>query len=224
MVDEKDEFIKAVTCKKDQRLVLGHVKDDVKCISCKVNAKNGSEFSSCMVTISPMNRRKKKKTNVHKEIALFDKMCNICSKFKWTNCAIPSSAILLELFEKYEIKGELKDGFLLTFVDGEKFAFWHCWVETKHGRYDVSTRVARMIDDEVDKLYGRSKQSLSEIVPNDYIRIDICTKEGRNIDKENLLLLEKYRDNPKQFFTTPFGDAQVWINTVTCREIIMKAI
>jgi hypothetical protein len=140
------------------------------------------------------NRKKRDSKKRKKIIEQSDKIFNLilshALKIKWYKNCIPISIILHEALNKIGIKNIIKKGFLLI---NEKDALWHCWIQTEYSNYDLGTAIT---------YYNKkSIYKLSDVLPENYKRIDmndpaeICILEG------NIKMFKKYVDDGNNFWS-----------------------
>lgn len=181
-------------------------------------------------TNQKLNRKKKMKKKAKKkkdhEFKIFNELVKMCVEVGWSSNCLPASIILSELFNKYNIDNEVKKGFILLSFSSEKYAMWHCWVETCNGQYDVSGTTTRRLFEHYEDIIKNAEERLSEIVPNGFIRNDMDNQEELETLAMNEKLWKKYKDNPLCFWDEPLDmkNKDIWKLSVSFRKSVTEHI
>ena len=137
---------------------------------------------------------------VASELDCYKTVVNAFVSKKQGACCLPASCVLYELLQKHNhSSAKLIQGYQ---VFSQRYASWHAWVVTDSNKFDPGGEIN--IETQPNKeTKARLKAVKSELCPeisSCVSRIDLETKQERDICTRNNEELERFQTNPKEFW------------------------
>lgn len=247
------EDFQVLVCKDNNEIILGKTRFQVNFKFCEIELvkhfhglynikitpieeifeKIHNYDSACIISQNNKSKNAKKKLRnkinkkKQKEIKIVDELIKQCVENRWYGNCIPANIILSELFDKYNIQNNIKKGFKLISNSECKYALWHCWIETNNNKYDICSSITKKIFNPFDKQMENCKEELSEIIPDNFDRIDIDNQEERDTLLLNEKMWKMYKENPSNFWNNkPINkkDELSWNLSVSLRNSMLQNI
>ena len=116
----------------------------------------------------------------------------------WYGNCVPVSIILSECLSKAGISNQLSAGYLHISDSSEKIALYHCWVETKLGKMDISTDICERLFPKT-KIDGCTKICAKHL-KEEFVRCDVDTCKERIMRSETEQLDNIYIHSHQESF------------------------
>lgn len=131
------------------------------------------------------------------------------TQYKAYAVAVPSSAMLNDLFSARGLVSRVCSGYLLIDDDAGKYAVFHVWTEAGGVQYDVGSEVTRRLYPEN---FVKVTIRLSEQLPEGYTRIDL----------HEMKEVEGTLDSQRQLSNYLTNKAKYWDNASVKLQLLKK--
>lgn len=221
-----DDLIQTLVCCDNESIILGKPRDEINYKYCLVNISPHPVMSQLLsLNVKLMCYHPNKIVN---NIAMIIEQYLINNK--WHSSCIIANIIFNEELNKLNIKNNINKGFLYQDFNGRKNASWHCWTSIDNIDIDILKKVVIVInsyDECIETFYN--KFVLLKNIDETYYRTDKETNEEIEMEKENNILFDMYKNDPENFWNNIKNDKifnkkynEVKNNILELRNIIEK--